>query len=76
MIENRAFESVTRLSNWLDRFALPFWSTVGFDEVLGIFHERVDFDGRPLPSLPRRIMVQCRQITVLAQFNLRGRLDK
>lgn len=76
MIENRIFESVTRLSNWLDQSALPFWSNDGFDDVLEIFHERVDFKGRPQQDLPRRLMVQCRQISVLAHSRLRGRLDE
>jgi len=43
---------------------LPFWADAGFDQDCGIFRERLDFSGRDCPSVPRRAMVQARQIFV------------
>jgi len=52
--------------------ALPFWGTAGFDAARGSFVERVDFSGVPLPDVPRRAMVQARQIYVFAHAALLG----
>jgi len=43
---------------------LPFWADAGFDEVCGVFRERFDFSGCDCPTVPRRAMVQARQIYV------------
>ena len=64
-----------RIGSWLVRDALPLWLRAGFDEQLGLFHERLDFDGLPHAALPRRLMVQCRQLYVLAYATLRGLHD-
>lgn len=58
--------------NWLSLHALPVWTGNGYDQRLGLFHERLSFVGDPLPGLPRRLMVQCRQLYVLAQLTCRG----
>jgi len=52
--------SVQRLRDWLFRSALPLWWRVGADHVGGGYHERIDFDGRPV-ILPRRSRVAARQ---------------
>lgn len=57
---------------WLVDWALPLWSTHGFDHQLDVFEEQLDFDGGPIRSVPRRVMVQARQITVFASAALRG----
>jgi mannose-6-phosphate isomerase len=50
-----------RLVGWLRESAFPLWSTRGADHVHGGFHERLDFDARPL-SVPRRARLHPRQI--------------
>ena len=49
-----------KLRRWLFEAALPLWWRVGADHALGGYHERIDFDGRPL-ILPRRSRVAARQ---------------
>ena len=73
-VEN--FEELrARTSNWLSTDALSLWIDNGYDEKLSLFHEKLDFSGRPLEALPRRLMVQCRQLYVLAHLSLRGMRD-
>src|SRR6266446_675096 len=60
---------------WLSDHALPFWTCTGYDGGSCLFHERVTLDGRPLIQLPRRLMVQCRQMYVLAHASLIGMYD-
>jgi mannose/cellobiose epimerase-like protein (N-acyl-D-glucosamine 2-epimerase family) len=47
---------------WLIGTALPLWADVGFDQVRSVFHERLTLQGVPMGTLPRRLMVQARQI--------------
>ena len=63
---------LARLRLRLDDAILPFWSSQGFDPSCDMFHERFDFAGRPVADLPRRTMVQARQIYVCSQATLRG----
>ncbi len=49
-----------KLRQWLFEAALPLWWRVGADRALGGYHERIDFDGRPV-VLPRRLRVAARQ---------------
>jgi mannose-6-phosphate isomerase len=49
-----------KLRQWLLEAAFPLWWHVGADHALGGYHERIDFDGRPL-ILPRRLRVAARQ---------------
>ena len=51
---------------WLFDQALPLWAARGV-AADGGFHEALDFDGRPVPDLPRRTRVQARQIYAFAQ---------
>ncbi|MET3393624.1 D,D-heptose 1,7-bisphosphate phosphatase [Variovorax sp. 1140] len=64
-----------RASNWLSIDALPLWVDRGYDDKFGLFHEKLDFSGQPLEELPRRLMVQCRQLYVLTHLSLRGVRD-
>lgn len=61
----------TEAHAWLFTRALPLWSTAGYDAAAPAFAEALDFDGRPLP-LPRRLMVQARQVSVFADAALNG----
>jgi len=73
-VEN--FEELrARASNWLSIDALPLWVDRGYDDKFGLFHEKLDFSGQPLEELPRRLMVQCRQLYVLTHLSLRGVRD-
>ena len=60
------------LVSWLRGSALPFWSETGFDAASGMFVERAGLDGRPLLEVPRRVMVQARQIFVFVEAEARG----
>lgn len=62
-----------RAEDWLRGAALPLWSTRGFDAADGLFEEQLSFTGEPVRTLPRRVMVQCRQISVFAAAELSGR---
>ncbi len=64
-----------RMRSWLTEKALPLWSTRGFDPQRGRFHERLAFDGSPLPQPAYRLMVQARQIACFAQATLLGWCD-
>lgn len=52
--------------DWLCAKALPLWSSAGHDPASGSFVERLALDGAPLSDVPRRLMVQARQIHVFA----------
>lgn len=52
--------------DWLCRVALPLWSEAGHDAADGSFVERLGLDGAPQHAVPRRVMVQARQIHVYA----------
>lgn len=55
----------TPAGRWLREVALPLWIEVGWDAQNASFIEGLDFAGRPLSDMPRRTMVQARQIWVL-----------
>ncbi len=67
-----AKHALTRGANWLRSSALPLWGTAGFDRERKIFFEQLDFEGKPVLDLPRRLMVQARQISVFASAALNG----
>jgi mannose-6-phosphate isomerase len=54
------FIEAQNLQGWLFDAALPLWWRVGADHARGGYHERIDFDGRPV-ILPRRSRVAARQ---------------
>ena len=62
----------SRLKKWLISEALPFWSGIGYDISQCCFEERTDLIGRPLPEIPRRTLVQFRQIFVFSHASLIG----
>ncbi|BDV37710.1 AGE family epimerase/isomerase [Methylocystis bryophila] len=51
---------------------LPFWAEAGFDRDGGVFRERLDFSGQDCPTVPRRAMVQARQIYVYSAADKDG----
>jgi mannose-6-phosphate isomerase len=55
---------------WAIEQALPLWSSAGLEGPL--YHERLDFDGRPAIVPARRLMVQARQIATFARADLAG----
>jgi mannose-6-phosphate isomerase len=64
--------STEKLRTWIVTEALPFWGTTGFDEARGSFVERADLSGAALVDVPRRAMVQARQIYVFSHAALLG----
>ncbi|WJR81415.1 AGE family epimerase/isomerase [Bradyrhizobium sp. NP1] len=61
-----------RLKTFVAGQALPLWATAGFDEAAGCFHERLALSGEPVGEVPRRLMVQARQIVVYSRASLAG----
>jgi mannose-6-phosphate isomerase len=61
-----------KLRAWIVAEALPFWGTTGFDDARGSFVERADLSGAALVDVPRRAMVQARQIYVFSHAALLG----
>ncbi len=57
---------------WIKQEALPFWGTVGVDHSRGGFHERLDLEGQPIVDVPKRLMVQGRQLYVYCHAGLLG----
>jgi mannose/cellobiose epimerase-like protein (N-acyl-D-glucosamine 2-epimerase family) len=57
---------VNHLRRWAIDKALPLWSSNGFDTRRGGFQERLNPDGSPDVTVPRRLRVQARQIYVYA----------
>lgn len=70
----RASENTSSMTarSWLVSDALPLWAETGFDQNRNAFHERLTLDGIPIHDVPRRLMVQSRQIysyATVAQHN-------
>lgn len=51
---------------WLRDQSLPLWADAGYEAATGSFVERLGMDGAPQPDVPRRVMVQARQIHAFA----------
>jgi len=64
--------AVAPLFAWTKETALPFWGSVGVDEKRGGFHERLDLSGAPVPDVPKRLMVQGRQLYVFSHAAILG----
>jgi len=64
--------AMRRLEAFARQHSLPLWATSGFDRGARCFHERLDFRGEPIKDLPRRMMVQARQIVVYARSSQLG----
>ena len=65
-------KSLAFAKGWATELALPLWSGVGFDSQRGLFHERMDFDRRPIALPATRLMVQARQIATFSRASLKG----
>ena len=65
-------QALPALHSWIRNEALPFWATVGFDRARGGFHERLDLAGKPILDVPKRLMVQGRQLYVYCHAGLLG----
>jgi mannose/cellobiose epimerase-like protein (N-acyl-D-glucosamine 2-epimerase family) len=48
------------------------WATIGVDHTRGGFHERLDLQGHPIINVPKRLMVQGRQLYVYCHAGLLG----
>ena len=57
---------------WIRNEALPFWGTAGVDHARGGFHERLDLAGAPITDVPKRLMVQSRQLYVFCHAGALG----
>ena len=57
---------------WTKNEALPFWGTIGVDATGGGFHERLDLAGAPITGVPKRLMVQGRQLYVFCHAGRLG----
>ncbi|WP_275943894.1 AGE family epimerase/isomerase [Gluconacetobacter takamatsuzukensis] len=55
--------------------ALPLWCGDGFDHHRGLFHERLAWDGSPVPMGALRLMVQARQVATYCRAALDGLHD-
>lgn len=65
-------QALPPLTSWIKNEALPFWGTVGVDHERGGFHERLDLAGHPILDVPKRLMVQGRQLYVYCHAGLLG----
>jgi mannose/cellobiose epimerase-like protein (N-acyl-D-glucosamine 2-epimerase family) len=63
-------QALLRLQVFVVERALPLWAATGFDEANGFFHERLEFSGEPSKDVPRRLIVQARQIVVYSRASL------
>jgi D,D-heptose 1,7-bisphosphate phosphatase len=72
MVADAIAVEAARLKAWLVEQALPLWGGAGFDAAQAGFVERLGYDGAPLGNVPRRAMVQARQVYVFAQAALAG----
>jgi len=58
-----ALAAVTsKLTAWAIDDALPLWATAGFDAESGRFLEALTLDGKPVSTMPTRLIVQARQV--------------
>ncbi|BAT20954.1 AGE family epimerase/isomerase [Asaia bogorensis] len=58
--------------DWLVGQALPLWSEAGFDPSRVLYHERLDWQARPIRLDASRLMVQARQIATYCRAALDG----
>lgn len=64
--------SVAELHRCIADEALPLWGSIGFDKQSDQFVEQITLDGVPMLEIPRRVMVQARQIYVFGLAHQRG----
>ena len=58
--------------SWLTTYSLPLWATTGFDHTTNTFVERLTLQGDAIHDVPRRLMVQARQIFSYAAAERHG----
>jgi hypothetical protein len=58
------------LLSWANNSDLPFWGADGADAAPGDFHEWLDLAGGPVVDVPKRLMVQGRQLYVYCQLEI------
>jgi D,D-heptose 1,7-bisphosphate phosphatase len=63
--------NAARLRDWLVEQALPYWADAGRDADGG-FVERLSLGGTAEPAVPRRLLVQMRQVYVFSHAALLG----
>jgi mannose/cellobiose epimerase-like protein (N-acyl-D-glucosamine 2-epimerase family) len=59
-------------SSWLVERALPLWDGAGFDQKVGLYRERLTFEGAPVAVPALRLMVQMRQVATFCRAALDG----
>lgn len=69
---NALKESATLLRDWAVQQALPLWATAGFDSATGRFCETLTLDGKVVPDVATRLIVQARQVFSYALAARRG----
>jgi mannose-6-phosphate isomerase len=69
---NALKESAALLREWAIQQALPLWATAGFDSGTGRFREALTLEGKPVPDVATRLIVQARQIFSYALAARRG----
>jgi mannose/cellobiose epimerase-like protein (N-acyl-D-glucosamine 2-epimerase family) len=60
----------TQIKDWLTKESLPLWSHAGLDAEAGGFTEKLTLDGSPILDVPKRALVQARQIYVYSHAHL------
>jgi mannose/cellobiose epimerase-like protein (N-acyl-D-glucosamine 2-epimerase family) len=65
-------DQASNARDWLVDHALPFWGSTGVDPATGAFHERCSLAAAPIAAVPRRLMVQARQIYVFSHAHALG----
>lgn len=63
------------IRNWLTASSLPLWANAGFDGSNDLFYERLTPEGVAMQDIPRRLMVQARQIYSYANAERYGWID-
>lgn len=61
-----------KLTSWYKNDVIPLWVATAYDQENGGFFEALDFQGKPLTDLERRVRVQSRQIHTFTHFALLG----
>jgi mannose/cellobiose epimerase-like protein (N-acyl-D-glucosamine 2-epimerase family) len=64
-------DAIRDMSDWLNRRALPYWSSVGVDGRHG-FVEHMTLDARPAEVDFKRLRVQARQVYVFSHAYING----
>jgi len=55
-------DQLKRLTAWYKDDVIPLWKNASYDSKYGGFFEAIDYSGKPIPNLSRRVRVQSRQV--------------